>query len=135
MINLDLPLATAGHPVGLVLAAIRDCRDKGQLSGEDAEALLVIVDELVSNVVKYSAGATRVQVVVELVVQEWVLTIADDGAPFDPLTLDDPDLDIAVADREIGGMGLLLVKSLSDSQLYRRLNNENKLVLRRGRSI
>ncbi len=134
MIRIELQLAQIEQPVGTVLEAVRACRDGGELHLEDAEALLVILDELMINIVNY-ASASYVVVSVELVDSEIRLEIVDDGIPFDPLLLEGPNLDIPIEAREVGGMGVLLVKSLTLDQHYEREQDKNRLVLRRRLSI
>jgi anti-sigma regulatory factor (Ser/Thr protein kinase) len=64
---------------------------------------------------------------------EIVLTVRDDGAAFDPLALESPKLDADIADREIGGLGVLLVKRVADSCRYSRVDGHNVLEIRMGR--
>jgi anti-sigma regulatory factor (Ser/Thr protein kinase) len=51
--------------------------------------------------------------------------VIDTGPSFDPRTAPDPSLDIAAADRPIGGLGLYLVRKLSAALEYTRRNDEN----------
>jgi anti-sigma regulatory factor (Ser/Thr protein kinase) len=51
--------------------------------------------------------------------------VIDTGPSFDPRTAPDPSLDIAAADRPIGGLGLYLVRKLSATLEYARRNDEN----------
>lgn len=51
--------------------------------------------------------------------------IVDCGPPFDPRLAPEPSLDVAAADRPIGGLGLYLVKKLSSALEYQRRNEEN----------
>lgn len=55
--------------------------------------------------------------------------IRDNGPFFDPLTLPQPDLKAGVADRRVGGMGVFLVRKMTDQVLYRRENDVNVLIL------
>ena len=51
--------------------------------------------------------------------------IVDAGPPFDPRLAPDPDFDVALDDRAIGGLGLYLVKKLSSALDYTRQNEQN----------
>jgi serine/threonine-protein kinase RsbW len=51
--------------------------------------------------------------------------VIDAGPPFDPRLAPPPPLDLATADRPIGGLGLHLVRKLSSNLEYARHNNEN----------
>jgi phosphoserine phosphatase RsbU/P len=54
--------------------------------------------------------------------------IIDSGPPFDPLLAPEPSLDVSVAERPIGGLGLFLVRKLCNSLEYVRRNGENCLI-------
>lgn len=53
--------------------------------------------------------------------------VVDDGIAFNPLLSPDPDTTLGVEDREIGGLGLFLVKKLMDKVEYERRDNLNNL--------
>jgi len=96
--------------------------------------LLVILDELFSNVVRYgypqeacgsitfylSCNGDQLEIVVE-----------DDGCAFDPLAVPEPDVDRPLDDRPVGGLGIHLVRSLVDNVRYSRRKGANRLVLTR----
>lgn len=48
------------------------------------------------------------------------LTIEDEGIPFDPLSVPEPDRDGPVEDMPLGGLGVMLIRRLSDVQRYTR---------------
>ena len=54
-------------------------------------------------------------------------SITDDGKAFNPLKKEHPDLDIALEDRPIGGLGIYFVHRLVDEIDYQRLDNKNCL--------
>jgi len=55
--------------------------------------------------------------------------IIDAGVPFDPTKKDKADTTLSVEDRQIGGLGILLVRELMDSINYERENGKNILTL------
>ena len=58
------------------------------------------------------------------------IEIVDSGKPFDPLSdAPEPDLDAAVEERRIGGLGVHLVKTLMDQMHYKRENDQNRLTI------
>ena len=59
----------------------------------------------------------------------FVVDIVDEGVPFDPLDVAEPDLRASVADRAIGGLGILLVRRVMDEVSYRRDGSQNILTL------
>ncbi|MBQ6508828.1 MAG: ATP-binding protein [Flexilinea sp.] len=60
-----------------------------------------------------------------------VLTFIDSGMPYDPLKKDDPDVTLSASEREIGGLGIFMVKKLMDDIHYAYRDGKNVLVLRK----
>lgn len=59
------------------------------------------------------------------------LRTEDDGIAFDPTQAEAPDLDASLEERRIGGVGILLVKTMTDAQRYRRVNARNVFEVRK----
>jgi serine/threonine-protein kinase RsbW len=55
------------------------------------------------------------------------VTISDDGQPFDPTTVSEPDLEIPLHERSIGGLGIVFIKNISKNFTYHRVDNRNIL--------
>jgi len=90
----------------------------------------IAIDEIYSNIVKFS-GATEVTLIVEVRKATLTarLTFIDNGKPFDPLKQSDPDISLSAEDREIGGLGIYIVKKTMDSVCYRRNGDKNELAI------
>ena len=56
-----------------------------------------------------------------------VFTFSDKGTPYDPLSAKDPDINAELEDREIGGLGVFLVKSTMDDVSYKYTDGQNVL--------
>jgi sigma-B regulation protein RsbU (phosphoserine phosphatase) len=63
--------------------------------------------------------------------EELVLVFEDEGRPFDPISAPDPDTDLVVEERKIGGLGIYITKKIMDVATYRRENGKNILTLRK----
>ena len=112
------------------LAAILAARDVHRERRDDVE---LITEELLTNVVREAAsagGGVRLVVECSLTPSAIVLGFRDDGARFDPTARESPRLDAAIADREIGGLGILLVQRLADTCRYARIDGWNVLEVR-----
>ena len=59
----------------------------------------------------------------------YVIRIMDNGVPFDPFAKPDPDITAPVEEREIGGLGIFLIRQIMDTANYRRENNRNIMTL------
>ena len=105
---------------------------------EDERArLLVIFDELLTNVATYgydgAVSAGHVEAALSLEGNRLIVEFVDDGRPFDPLATPQPDMDLPLAERPIGGIGITIVRALVDEIGYTRDGNRNRLIL--GRAV
>ena len=88
----------------------------------------VVLDEVFANIVRHGGdGSTTLQL--HASTQAMVLDIRDNTAPFNPLDVPPPNLDGSHLDRPAGGLGLVLVRQLSDEQSYCRDGDRNHLRL------
>lgn len=97
--------------------------------------LNLALDEILTNIISYGfKDEERHDIEVDLRLDAGTLAVEviDDGVAFDPLKMPPPDLDAALEDRPIGGLGIHLVKSLMDSVEYRREGARNRLSLRKN---
>jgi serine/threonine-protein kinase RsbW len=97
--------------------------------------LQVSLDEVLSNVMAYSYadGGTH-EIAIELLIADGVLhaVIEDDGAPFDPLSVPLADFEPDLSKRAVGGLGIRFIRALNDEVCYERVENRNRLTLRRN---
>lgn len=97
---------------------------------ERRRELLLAYDELASNVANHARRATRLRIEVRRRTNgAVVLVLEDDGARFDPLARARPRTDQTLEDRPIGGLGILLVRELSESVRYERRAGRNRLLV------
>lgn len=90
----------------------------------------IILDEIVSNIIKFSKASGFELDIEKIEEPKGVnLVFVDDGLPYNPLGHIDPDTTLSAAERPIGGLGILMVKKLSDSVSYRREHNRNFLTV------
>jgi len=113
----------------------------GQLEGflelQDAApntvyAVNMAVEEMVSNIIKYGyddAGPHEIAVRVACEPNVVTVTLEDDGHEFDPLSRTAPDVDLPVEERQIGGLGIFLVRKLCADMQYHRVDGRNVLTL------
>lgn len=108
---------------------------KNSLSMEACYTLQLAIEELVTNIVKYGVR-TESDPFVKLEIREEngevTLTISDNTAAFDPIAIEDPDITRSVEEREIGGLGLFLIRKKAASIDYEFKNGLNivRLVFR-----
>lgn len=88
----------------------------------------IVLDEIYSNIVKFS-GATYTKVACGVKDGFAYLRFEDDGIPYNPLEKQDTDITLQAEDREIGGLGILMVKKSMDKLEYEYKDSKNILTL------
>ena len=91
------------------------------------------LEEIITNIVKYGydgPGTYHIDVTLKLYVGEVELIIIDDGHAFDPVAQERKMPAASIEDREIGGLGLHLVRKLIDRVNYRRQQGRNIVELK-----
>ncbi|MBQ3754061.1 MAG: ATP-binding protein [Prevotella sp.] len=100
--------------------------EKAGIVGREAKRLRLAVEEAVANVINYGQ-ATVITLRAATDAGRLVLTIDDDGQPFDP-TQDSPtDLTVPADERPPGGLGIILLHQMTDRLSYQRLDGHNVL--------
>jgi anti-sigma regulatory factor (Ser/Thr protein kinase) len=106
---------------------------RSRLPSDEASRLLVVIDELFSNIVRHGYGGSKAvgKIRIGLSFVRGCLRIAatDDGRAFDPLTAPVSDLDLPTSLRPTGGLGIHFVKNLVDHAQYSRRGEHNHLAL------
>ena len=62
-----------------------------------------------------------------------MVTVSDDGVAFNPLAVPPPDTTLPLEERELGGLGIHLVRNLTDEATYGRLGGRNVITDDHGR--
>lgn len=94
-------------------------------------AVNLAIDELVVNVMRYAYvddGTHLIDIELAIEGDQVILRIVDDGRPFDPRR--GPSLDLHAEDREVGGLGLILVLDMVDVLKYQRVEERNWVEVR-----
>lgn len=93
--------------------------------------LELATEEAVTNVCSYAYQVPPGKVWIHVSQAESSVRVdfIDDGVPFDPLAADAPDLQSDLDKREIGGLGIFLIRRVLDEVHYSRRDNQNVLSL------
>lgn len=86
------------------------------------------LEEIVSNVMLYAYPHSSGRVLVEYTAP-MIFTITDSGIPFDPTKQKEADITLSAEEREIGGLGIHLVRQIMDEVIYERVEDKNVLTL------
>ena len=106
--------------------------DENNLPVGISQKLCVIFDDLLNNTISYGFDDDadhNISIHLEAMKDRLVIEVADDGIPFNPFDRIGPDTSLSVEEREIGGLGVLLVTEMTDSQTYHRRRDQNVITL------
>lgn len=96
----------------------------------------VAIDELFGNIAHYAYSPETGKAVVRFeVVKEplaVIITFIDNGKPFNPLAQVEPDTTLSAEERQIGGLGIFLVKKTMDSIEYEYKDGKNVLMIKKS---
>ena len=96
--------------------------------------LNLVMEEMVSNVIFYAypeGTDAEIGLMAEYDGKELTFVLSDQGREFDPTLKEDADVDVNPIDREIGGMGIWIVKNIMNQVTYQRLEGKNLLTMKK----
>ena len=116
-----------------VFAFINEQLDKAPCTPKARNELLMATEEIFINIASYAYSPDTGSAWINASVKDGFITVEfrDRGVPFDPLAKQDPDVTLSVEKRQVGGLGIFMVKKMMDEVLYRRENGENILTIRK----
>ena len=95
----------------------------------------IAIDELFSNIAQYAytpkTGKATVRVEVTENPMVVAITFIDNGVPYDPLAKEDPNVSLPADERQIGGLGIFMVKKSMDEINYEYKNGQNILTIKK----
>lgn len=95
----------------------------------------IAIDELFGNIAHYAynpeVGSATVRVEVSQDPLAVIITFIDKGVPYDPLSSADPDVTLSAEERQIGGLGIYMVKKSMDEISYEYKNGQNILTIKK----
>lgn len=109
------------------------CAELGLPAG-CAFKLNVAIEELLTNTISYGyddSDGHEIAIDIRREGETLVTELSDDARAFDPLNAPPPDLESAIEDRRIGGLGVHLVKTLMDDVGYAYRDGRNHITLRK----
>ena len=105
------------------------------MSNESADSD-VAIDELFGNIAHYAyspeTGPATVGVEVRENPMAVIITFMDHGIPYDPLEKEDPDVTLSLEERQIGGLGIYMVKKSMDEITYEYKDGQNILKIKKN---
>lgn len=104
-----------------------------QLSLQEHQCFQVnlILDELSTNIFENNKKRENLHVTINISWEKRKITIVieDNGVPFDPTSVNEPDISLPLSKRKAGGLGLFFVKKYSDTFEYTRVKGRNRTTI------
>lgn len=131
--NLTLPNDVQEVP--RLAAFVEDICEVAGIDMGTTMKMNLAIEEAVVNVMNYAyppgvKGEVRIEAGVREGYVEFV--ISDDGTPFNPTEVEDADTTLSAEERQIGGLGIFLVKHFMDIVEYKYVDGQNVLTLRKN---
>lgn len=96
--------------------------------------LNLVLEEAVSNIILYAYPkqmGKEISVQVDMIDQSLVFTLTDSGKEFDPTQVEEADITLSAEDRQIGGLGIFLIKQIMNEVEYQRVEGRNIFTLKK----
>lgn len=121
------------NPTELFLVEELISRFVSEYSGQEKNRhyLAIVCDEIISNIFNYNDSEVTVEVSFACSQEDITLSFTDNGKIFNPAEHQMPSEPDRILDREIGGLGISLVKKLSDEVSYKTMNHKNCLTVKK----
>ena len=127
----SLTMAASMDDISRLKPFIANAVQQTGIEGREANRLRLAVEEAVANVINHG-HATTITLHAAVEGNQLVLTIDDDGQPFDPTTGSPTDLSVPADERPPGGLGIMLLHEMTDGLNYERKQEHNILTIRKN---
>lgn len=106
----------------------KDCSMRAQLE------LDIAVEELFVNIASYAYRPIDGPVTIQVSFEENMVSIVfiDNGKPYNPWENEDPDITLSAEDRQVGGLGVYMVKNTMNQVDYHYEDNKNILTIQKN---
>lgn len=125
------------HSLESLMNATTNFLEDHGVDGQSVYRINLALEEMITNIIKYGYDdydIHDIDVCLEILSEEIVAVIEDDGHAFDPLAQEKKPAAGQLEEQEVGGLGIHLIKQLVGNMAYRRENNRNILEIRAQRN-
>ena len=111
---------------------IEELSEELALAPELTFNLNLALEEAVSNVILYAYGEEKqkeITLLANMSDNNLTFVLTDYGKEFDPTKVPDADVTLSAEEREIGGLGIFLIRQIMDTVEYQRMDGKNVLIM------
>ena len=136
----ELKITASSSDLDKVINFIDEELTEKNYSAEEKNEICIAVEEVFMNIVNYAykdlennqCGEVKIKISADT---KTIICFEDKGRPYNPLEQPDPDLNKPIIEREIGGLGIFMVKKMMNSMEYSRKNGKNVLVITKNKKF
>ena len=111
---------------------IEELSEELALAPELTFNLNLVLEEAVSNVILYAYGEEKqkeITLLANMSDNNLIFVLTDSGQEFDPTKVPDADVTLSAEEREIGGLGIFLIRQIMNTIEYQRIDGKNVLIM------
>ena len=131
----EMEIAAKGENLPQVLAFIDEALEAAGCGMKVQMQIDIAVEEIFINIAHYAyhpgEGPATIRVDFEEDPLSVIRTCVDHGTPYEPLAKEDPDVTLSAEERQIGGLGIFMVKKSMDDVEYEYKDGRNILTLKK----
>ena len=132
----ELTIEAAVENIEVVTDFVSQELEKLSCPAKAETQIAIAIDELFGNIARYAyypkIGQATVRVEVENNPLSVIITFIDNGVPFNPLEIEEPDVKASAEERKIGGLGIFLVKKTMNLVEYEYKDGHNILKIKKN---
>lgn len=132
----ELDIEAKVENLSAVLAFVDEQLEAADCSMKIQMQIDIAVEEIFVNIANYAykpeVGGATVRVEIQPDPPAVDITFIDHGIPYDPLAKADPDVTLSAEERQIGGLGIFMVKKSMDDVKYEYIDGHNILTIKKG---
>lgn len=131
----ELTLEARVENLNQVLGFVDSLLEQGKCPMKTQMQIDVALEEMFVNVAHYAYAPESGSVTIRAELEQpdtISITLIDRGIPYNPLEKPDPDVTLSAEERQIGGLGIYMVKKSMDEMLYRHEDGQNILTMKKS---
>jgi serine/threonine-protein kinase RsbW len=106
-----------------------------ELTTKQKHQIRLVCEEALVNIIHYAysteGGLVTISYSIFMENREVEIILEDEGVAFNPLESKAPDLEMDIEERQIGGLGIYMIKNIMDKVCYERVEGKNRLYLKK----
>lgn len=132
--NRSIEIANQIDEIGRTTAFIEELGEELNLSPSLIMHINLAIEEAIVNIILYAypKGSTNtITLSASCTNVELTFVLTDKGVAFDPTQIPEADISLPVEERPVGGLGIFLVRKIMGEVTYQRINDENRLEMKK----